>query len=91
MKMIESGEFGNVYEIDTNTNTVVNAQTRVAVTREWAYPVKQAVWGGVPETYYFRTAAEREEYMRANNYCDKLPRCKIYSDCFRDALGGDEQ
>lgn len=82
MKRIESGEFGNTYEIDTITNTIINLSSRAVVTREWAYPVKQGVWGGYPETHYFRTPAEREAYMRTHDYCDKLPRCKVYSDCF---------
>ena len=81
MRKCESGMFGNVYEIDTNTGIILNAQSRDVVTRVWAYPLKQAVLGGVPETHYFATANARAEYMRTHSFCDMLPRCKVYSDC----------
>lgn len=76
-----NGDFGNTYEVDTNTGIIRNAQTGVQVTSEWAYPLKQTVLGGVPETHYFRSSAARDEYISKNKYCDKLPRRKVFSDC----------
>jgi len=77
-KIINIGS--NAYEIDDHANTITNIQTGAKVTRIWAYPVKQAVWGGVPNTLYFATSDDRDNYMADHDYCDKLPRCKVMTD-----------
>lgn len=56
----------------------------------WAYPVKQAVWGGEPETYYFSSAAERDAYCRSHDYCDKLPCRKVDPDMVRGDIRHDD-
>lgn len=81
-KIINMG--GNTYEIDDYNGNITNIQTGAQCERVWAYPVKQAVWGGVPETYYFSSAAARDQYMGKHDYCDKLPRCKVMSDMISD-------
>lgn len=80
MKHIITMTCGNTYEVDDSNSTVINLQTGAKVSRIWAYPVKQAVWGGSPTTYYFATSADRNAYMGVHDYCDKLPRCKVMSD-----------
>lgn len=41
--------------------------------KKTVYPVRQAIWGADYTTiYYFRTSEEREEYLKNNDYCDKL-------------------
>ena len=77
------------YEITRNYSgriiKIVNVYSGKEVTRVWAYPVEQAVWGGVPETMYFATAAERNAWMKGRDYCEKLPRRKVYSDMVKGA------
>ena len=80
MRKILTMPRGMNYEKDAS-GTVRNIETGKVVTLEWVYPVKQAVWGGASETYYFATVADRNAYCKAHDYCDKLPRCKVYSDC----------
>lgn len=79
MKHIVNMPHGNAYEVDDN-GTIINIQTGKKVSRIWAYPVKQAVWGGVPNIHYFATLAARNAYMEGHDYCDKLQRCKVMSD-----------
>lgn len=80
MKRTYMGINGNTYEADGTT--ITNMQTGEEVTRAWAYPVRQGVWGADgPITLYFASAAARDAYMAGHDYCDKLPRCKVESDC----------
>ena len=41
-----------------------------------AWGIKQGIWGGEPEYYWFSSKAVRDEYYSSHNYCDKL-RCKL--------------
>ena len=68
------------YVLNDATGEVISCSTNQPVERVWAYPVRQAVWGGVPEHLYFRSAEARKAYTARHDYCDKLPRCKVYSD-----------
>lgn len=70
---------GRVYGTDRKGITR-NMESGQIVTRVWVYPVKQAVIGGLPETYYFGSIEDQNKYYNAHDYCDKLPRCKKYSD-----------
>ena len=81
MYKITTGIRGNSYEIDTCTGITRNLQTQRIVTKALAYPVRQFVLGGVPETLYFGSKDSREAYIEGHDYCDRLPRCKVYSDC----------
>lgn len=47
------------------------------IERVWAYPVRQAVWGGGSTVLYFSTKELRAEYMKEHDYCDALPRRKV--------------
>ena len=64
---------------------IVNIYSGKEVTMVWSYPIKVGVWGGVPETLHFPTAAERDAWMKGRDYCEKLSRRKIYSDMVRGA------
>ena len=72
------------YEIEKTPSgkivKITNIYSGKEVTLVWSYPVKVSVWGGVPETHHFATAAERDAYMTGRDYCEKLPRRKVYSD-----------
>ena len=64
----------------THVVKVVNRITRQEVTKVWAFPVKRSGYDSVPETHYFATSEERNAYYDDHDYCDKLPRCKVWSD-----------
>lgn len=64
---------------------IVNVYSGEEVTMAWSYPVKVGVWGGEPETLYFPTATERNAWMKGRDYCEKLPRRKVYSDMIKGA------
>lgn len=71
----------NTYIINDLDGTITNADSHITVTRVWAYPVRQAVWGSDhAETLYFATAGDRSAYMADHDHCDRLPRCKVMSD-----------
>lgn len=79
IKMIN--ECGKYYDVYTITGVAINVDTGARVVRVWAYPVAQACWGAdKPATIYLPTAEARREYLRNHDYCNRLPRCKIYSD-----------
>ncbi|MDD6879554.1 MAG: hypothetical protein PUD59_04950 [bacterium] len=40
-----------------------------------AWGIKQGVWGGEPQYYYFSSKEARDEYFNSHDYFDKL-RCK---------------
>lgn len=50
-----------------------------AVNLVWAYPVGQAVYGGDPTVLYFGSPDARNAYMTSHGHCEKLPRCKAYT------------
>jgi hypothetical protein len=68
---------GVSHEFGSDGKTCRDPQTLQPITRVWAYPVLQGVWGGSPEKLYFSTPELRREYMREHDYCDALPRCKV--------------
>lgn len=77
------------YEITKDSSgrilKIVNIYSGKEVAMVWSYPVKINVWGGVPETLHFPTAAERSAWMKGRDYCEKLPRRKVYSDMIKGA------
>lgn len=64
-------------EYYSDGKTAYNPVTCTRIERVWAYPVKQGVWGGEPETLYFSSAELRDEYVKQHDHCDKLPRRKV--------------
>ena len=82
------------YEIEKTPSgkivKITNIYSGKEVTLVWPYPVKVGVWGGEPDTLYFPTAAERNAWMKGRDYCEKLPRRKVYSDMVRGDVHHDD-
>ena len=73
----------------TDGTTITNADSHRTVTRVWAYPVRQAVWGSDhTETLYFASVSDRDAYLADHDHCDRLPRCKVMSDRITPAAQG---
>lgn len=68
---------GISHEYYSDGKTAYNPVTCARIERVWAYPVKQGVWGGEPETLYFSSTELRDEYVKQHDHCDKLPRRKV--------------
>lgn len=68
---------GSNCEYISDGKAAYDPTTNVRIERIWAYPVKQGVWGGEPETLFFSSTELRDEYIKQHDHCDKLPRRKV--------------
>lgn len=68
---------GKDYDYVIDGNRILDPNTNEPIQRVWAYPVRQGVWGGEPETLYFSTKEAWDAYIKSHDHCDKLPRRKV--------------